>query len=248
MKNDIVRKGNNEQSYKHKKFKQQRKAWFNCLKRIITCVYRRPQFVYLGEKPTKQSIIISNHEGKHAPLTLEMYADFPIRFWGTSEMNSGLKQLYRYQTKIYYHQKKHWNLQLAKIICLIVSPLTNLYYKGLNLISTYPDHRLRHTIKESLQVLKDGGNIVIFPEKSENGYFQELKGFYKGFLLLAEICKAKGIDVPIYVSYLKVKEKKYIFDAPIMYSELANKKLSRDEIVDSLLKRCNELGKIQFDN
>ena len=68
------------------------------------------------------------------------------------------------------------------MFCLIASPLTNLFYKGLNLISTYPDGRFRNTIKESLTAINNGENVVIFPEKSTNGYQANLEGFYGGFV------------------------------------------------------------------
>lgn len=232
---------------KTKKFQQDRKAWFRFMKKLMVCRYKEPRFVYLGEKPTHGSIIISNHEGTDAPLSLEMYCDFPVRFWGTGEMNSGLKQLYNYQTKVYYHEKKHWNLFGARMFCLIASPLTHLYYKGLNLISTFHDIRFRQTLKESLEAIQNGDNVVIFPEKSDKGYLPELEGFYKGFLSFADVCKAKGIDVPIYVSYFQIKQKIYIFDAPVMYSELIKDGATRNEIVEKLLKRCNELGKMEFE-
>lgn len=232
---------------KPKKFKQKRKAWFRFMKKLMVCRYKKPTFVFLGEKPTNGSIIISNHEGTDAPLSLEMYCDFPIRFWGTGEMNSGLKNLYEYQTKVYYHEKKHWNLFLARLFCLVASPLTNLYYKGLNLISTYHDSRFRQTLKESLKAIEDGDNVVIFPEKSDKGYLPELEGFYKGFLSFADVCKAKGIDVSIFVSYFKIKEKIYVFDAPIKYSTLTQNGASRDEIAKQLLDHCNALGKMQFE-
>lgn len=236
-----------ERVKKPKKFKQKRKAWFRFMKKLMVCRYKRPRFVFLGEKPTHGSIIISNHEGTDAPLSLEMYCDFPIRFWGTGEMNSGLKNLYKYQTEVYYHEKKHWNLFAAKMFCLVASPLTNLYYKGLNLISTYHDSRFRQTLKDSLKAIQEGDNVVIFPEKSDNGYLPQLEGFYKGFLSFADVCKAKGIDVPIYVSFFKIKEKVYIFDAPIKYSELTKYGASRDEIAQKLLERCNELGRMEFE-
>ena len=133
------------------------------------------------------------------------------------------------------------------MFCLVASPLTNLYYKGLNLISTYHDSRFRQTLKDSLKAIQDGDNIVIFPEKSDKGYLPELEGFYKGFLSFADVCKAKGIDVPIYVSYFKIKDKIYVFDAPVKYSELLSDGSTRDEIAKKLLARCNELGKMQFE-
>lgn len=155
--------------------------------------------------------------------------------------------MYKYQTKVYYHEKKHWNLFLARIFCLIASPLTNIFYKGLNLISTYRDSRFRGTLDESIEAVKSGDNVVVFPEKSPNGYVAELEGFYAGFLVLAQLLEKEGIDVPIYVCYFKKKEKQYIFDKPIKFSELKGFCTTRAEMTNYLLERCNSLGKMEFE-
>lgn len=232
---------------KTEKFKQKRKAWFRCFKQFLKIRYKKSRFIYLGEKPTNGSIILSNHVGTDAPLTLEIYADFPIRMWGAHEMNSGLKKLYKYQTEVYYHQKKGWNLHFARFFCLLASPLTNLFYKGLNLISTYHDTRLRTTLDESFTAINDNGeNIVIFPEDSSDGYLDELKGFHAGFVMLAEKCFNSGIDVPIYACYFKKKERQYIFDAPAKYSELKAQFGDRNAIAKYLCERCNIIGKMEF--
>ena len=234
---------------KTKKFKQKRKAWFRGLKHILKIRYKKAQFIYLGEKPTKGSIILSNHVGTEAPLSLEIYCDFPIRMWGAHEMNSGLKKLYKYQSEVYYHEKKGWNLHLSRIFCLLASPLTNLFYKGLNLISTYHDTRLRTTLNDSFTAIKDNGeNIVIFPEDSSDGYCDELKGFHAGFVMLAEKCLNSGIDLPIYTCYFKKKERQYIFDAPIKYSELKEQFGDRNSIAKYLCMRCNTISKTKIES
>ena len=226
---------------------KKRKWWFRCLKKIMKVRYKKPRFVYLGEEIQDGSIILSNHEGTDAPMSLEIYLDKPIRFWGAHEMNSGLVKMYKYQTRVYYHEKKHWNLHLARLFCLIASPLTNLFYAGLDLISTYKDTRFKKTINESLETVKNGQSIVVFPEDSKNGYLAELEGFYAGFVLFAEACKRKGIDIPIYVSYFKKEEKIYVIDKPVLYSELVAECDDKKQIADKLRLRCNELGKMQFD-
>ncbi len=231
-----------------KKFKQDRALWYRGMKQMMKVRYKRPEFVFLGEQPTNGSIILSNHEGTDAPMSLEMYCQFPIRMWGTCEMNSGLRRMYKYQTQVYYHEKKHWNLHLARLFCLLASPLTNLFYKGLKLISTYHDANFFHTIKESFEAIEKGENIVIFPEKSPDGYEAELRGFYAGFVVFAQYCYKKGIDTPIYVSYFKKKERVYIFDEPIMFSELKSKFDDRDQMAEYLLDRCNKLGQIDLNN
>ena len=226
--------------------KKKRVWWFKILKQIMKIRYKKPAFIYLGEKFGNGVIILSNHEGTDAPMSLEIYNNSPTRMWGAHEMNSGLVKLYKYQTRIYYHEKKHWNLHLARLFCLLASPLTYIFYKGLNLISTYKDARFSKTIRESIEAIKKGENIVIYPENSEKGYLAQLEGFFAGFVVLADACKKKGIDVPIYVTYFRKSDKVYIIDKPVLYSELSSNGEKKNEIADKLRLRCNELGKMQF--
>ena len=224
---------------------KKRKWWFRLLKKMMKVRYKEPKFIYLGDKVTNGSVILSNHEGTDAPMSLEIYGNLPLRMWGAHEMNSGLIKMYKYQTRVYFHEKKGWNLHLARLFCLIATPLTNLFYKGLDLISTYKDVRFLKTIRESVSAIKQGDNIVIYPEDSNKGYLQELEGFFAGFVMLGDACLKEGIDVPIYVAYFKKKEKEYIFDKPIMYSELCKKYSTKEEKARVLCERCNELGKMK---
>lgn len=225
-----------------------KRVWyFRILKWIMRIRYKEPVFRYLGEEMTNGGVLLSNHEGTDAPLSLEIYSGKPIRMWGASEMNSGLVAMYRYQSRVYYHEKKHWNLWLARLFCLIASPLTWIYYSGLNLISTYHDIRFRSTIRDSIEAIEAGENIVIYPEISENGYLAELEGFHPGFALLVERLHKKGIDAPIFVSYFRKSDLTYIIDKPVYCSELLALGLSREELAARLCERCNELGKMEFD-
>lgn len=227
--------------------KKHRKLWFKILKGVMHIRYKRPAFVYLGESFGNGCLILSNHEGTDAPMSLEIYNPSPTRMWGAHEMNSGLRKMYQYQTKVYYHEKKHWNLHAARAFCLIASPLTNLFYKGLNLISTYHDARLVKTMRESLDAVKKGENIVIFPEDSTNGYLEKLEGFHSGYLMFAEVAKKNGVDLPIYVTYYRKKDNVYVIDKPILYSCLCEKYKTKEEISKYLLDRCNTLGQMPFD-
>ncbi len=243
MKTTILPEEKNEIKVTRKK----RKLYFRVLKKLMKCRYKEPAFVFLGEKIKTGSLILSNHEGTDAPLSLEIYLDAPIRMWGTGEMNSGLVALYKYQTKVYYHEKKHWNIHLARLFCLIASPLTYLFYSGLDLISTYHDTRFVKTIRESIDSVKNGDNIVIYPEVSEKGYLPVLEGFHEGFVTFANMALKKGIDLPVYVTYFRKSDGTYIIDAPIKFSELCKNGESRAEIAKKLCDRCNELGQMQFE-
>lgn len=220
-----------------------RKKWFKIFKGFLKVFIRKTEFVFLNEKLDGPYIILSNHSAASGPLGYEIHYQDPFRFWGTFEMNSGLKSTYNYLTNNYYTKKKHWNLHLARIFCLIAAPLCNLFYKGLNLISTYPDTRFRKTLKESIKTLQSGTNLIIFPEASENGYFDELTLFHEGSVVFLEYCRKHQINVPVYVAYFNKKKRKCYLDKPIYINDLLNMNLTRIELSKVLCDRCNMLGK-----
>ena len=232
----------------NEKFHDIRKPWFRFVKKIMRLFVKESEFIYLGEKIDEPTIILSNHVGTSAPLAWELYGNIPFRFWGASEMNDSLVSLYKYQTRVYYHEKKHWNLHLARLFCIIASPLTYMFYRGINLISTYRDIRFKKTVSESIKTLEDGKSVIIFPEISDKGYLDVLEGFHPGFTMLGSILLKKGMDTPITVAYYKKSEKRYIVDRPVMLSDIFKEGVSREEIAKQLCDRCNQLGQMDFNN
>lgn len=221
-----------------------RSGWFRFLKGIIKIFVHKPKFVYLGEKVNGPSIVLSNHQGAVAPVKWELYADFPFRFWGTYEMNNGLKSTFKYLKNVYFFKKKHFSKFVSAILAFFACPFANLFYKGLNLISTYPNIELKKTITESVKTIKNNQSLIIFPEDSSTGYHKKLSEFIAGFVVLANRCLKLGFDLPIYVSYYKKKEKEFIIDKPVMFSELEKKKQTRKEIAKLMCNRANELADI----
>lgn len=221
---------------------QNKKKSIGLLKRIIKIFYKKTEFIYLGEEIEGPSIIICNHEGSKSPLSWDLHSGKNVALWGTYEMNSGLKTNYPYLSKIYFHQKKGWNLFLARLFCIIASPVTNLIYKRLDVISTYPDARFKKTIKQSIKYLKEDRNIVIFPEMSETGYFKKLIGFHEGVVFFLDLLKKRGIDVNVYVSYYNKEKNVCLVDKPEKYSKISENYLSRKDLAQKLCDKCNSLG------
>lgn len=224
--------------------RNKRPLWFRSYKGFMKLFKKETNFVYLGKKIEAPSVILSNHVGTSAPLSFELYMDEPLRFWGASEMNSGFCSMYRYQTRVFYHEKRGWNLHLARIYCLLATPLTNLFYKGLNLISTYHDTRFLRTLRESDAALRKGQNIVIFPEISDKGYLDVLEGFHLGFLALLKHAYHRGLDLPVYVTYYHKKTNTHVIDAPVLFSSLLERGEGDEALARRLCDRCNELGRM----
>ncbi len=237
-------------SKKMKKLKPKKDSLlFKLYKAFIKLFKKKVKYYYLGDKFDKSSLILSNHESTKGPLAWEFYCDKKVRFLGNEEMNSGLLRMYKYQTRVYYHEKKHWDLFLARLFCLLATPLTWLFYSGLHLISIRDGAALRRTINAAYISLNDfKENLVIFPEDSTKGYLEELEGFKHGFLLICEYAYKKGLDLDVVVAYYQRKNNLCVVDSPIKYSTLLSKYQTRDKIAEALKDRCNELGKMQFND
>lgn len=225
---------------------RQRKAWFKALKCVLRLFIRKPRYLLLGEGFCDKGIILTNHVGSLGPLTQELYFPKYFRFWGTYEMNSGVKSVYKYLSQIYFYQKKHWSKGMSKFLGFIVAPFANMFYKGLNLISTYRDYRLRQTLNESIKTLQENQNLIIFPENSADGYHDNLKECFAGFVVLGKMCLKQGIDVPVYTSYFRKKERIVVVDNPIMMSKLLDAGLDKKEIAENVRNRMNELGSMDI--
>lgn len=222
--------------------KERKKRWFGFVKKIIRVRYKKTKFIYLGEEISNGAVIVCNHEGTDSPMAWEMYSGKPISFWGAYQMNSGVRTTYPYLSKVYFHQKKGWNLFLARLFCIIAAPISSMFYKGLDVISTYQDGRLKKTMKESAEHLESGKNIVIFPEKSETGYHEKLEGFHGGTVLFLELQKRKGIDTTVYSAYYNKEKNICLVSAPKKFSEIEMGCLNREEIAQKMCDECNALG------
>lgn len=227
-----------------KNAKNNRKLWFRCLKTIMRIFARKPKYIYLGEEYNGPAIILSNHAGAKGPLAHELYTKKAIRVWGTYEMNSKLCDVYKYLSNIYFYKKKHINIHLSRFISIFAAPVLYVFYRGLQLIPTYPDYRFRTTLKQSIKALEDGQTLLIFPEDSSNGYHDVLTEFKPGFIYLSQYAYERGHDLPIYIAYFQKKSRKLIFDKPVLYSELLKLNLTNEELLIKLCDRCNELGKM----
>ncbi|MBQ7364848.1 MAG: hypothetical protein IJW46_04550 [Clostridia bacterium] len=219
-----------------------RKTWFNRVKKIIRLFVKPTRFVTLGEEIEDGSIIVCNHSGAGAPLAWELYSDHQFRFWGTYEMNSGLRSVYRYLVHTYYVQKKKWNILAARLFSLIAAPFATMFYAGMNLISTYRDTRFRKSLAESFVTLERKESLVIFPEDSSDGYYDVLKSYHAGVVLLASLCLKRGMDLKLYVAYYQRKTKTCVVSKPVRLSSLFRDGATRDEIARRLCEECNALG------
>ena len=117
-----------------------------------------------------------------------------------------------------------------------------MVYKGIKLIGTNPDARLKNTLKKSIKVLNDNKAILIFPEDSNEGYLDEMTHFFPGFVILSEYYyKMYNEDLPIFPIYYKRDKKKMVVGEAIYVQDLIKQGMDREEIAQYYRDAVNNL-------
>lgn len=112
----------------------------------------------------------------------------------------------------------------------------------MKVIPTYTDLRLMKTLKISADTLNSNEAVLIFPENSDNGYFDVLSEFNAGFVALSMFYHKKyNYDLPVYPIYFSSKYKMLLIDKPQYIQEFVKKGYTREEIAEWFKKRTNEL-------
>ena len=225
---------------------QKKKLWFRFIKFFHKIFVKKPEIIYLGERIQEPSLVLCNHVGSSGPTVWELYMD-NVRFWATHEITEGPVSIYHYLSEVFFLQKKHWSKAAAKTVGFLLAPWMALYASGWELIPSYRDMRLSRTIKITVDIFKEGGNVLIFPENSSEGYHDELQSVHSGFCLAGEAALRSGIDPDLVFAHLgKGKDRRLIIDAPVKFSALKERFGSRDKIAEYALNRINALSWYQI--
>ena len=204
-------------------------------------LYRSKLESQIENLPDK-AIIVSIHAAKKGPIAISMTYPKFAAMWGHHGMLGNYRERFSYLRNVLYIQKMHKNKFVATLKALYEAVFSIFIYKGMKIIGTYTDMRLLSTIRNSMGVLDEGASVIIYPEDSSEGYFDEIRSAFPGFVMLAETYyNKKGEDVPVIPAYISTKNKRFIVGEPKYVHELQKLGLSRQEVADVFKDAINEL-------
>jgi hypothetical protein len=211
------------------------------LKAILRLIIKKPRILGNTDIPD-QAILLANHNGAAGPFILSLY--FPRLFvpWGAHPMTEGYSSRWRYLYHIFYQQKLKYKRFPAFLLATLFGIISKRLYVGMHVIPTYQDSRLLSTYSISMEHLDCGNPILVFPEESEEGYFEVLSKYNAGFVVLAKTYLSKRqVDLPIYPIYFSKKEGIILVGDPEPIGKLLSSGMSRDEIAEHFRARTNAL-------
>lgn len=229
---------------KQKKFKPPRKKqpFFFLIKKILKLFYKKPKIMRTSGEIAEGSIIVANHCSMKGPVVYELYLPAFNAKWGAGEMLGDYKTRFRYLRDVYFMQKKGHGKAFASFLAAFDAFFSIFFYRGMKFLPTWRDARFAKTIVNTIDVLKDGTSVLIFPENSDDGYKEVLTEFYPGFVSLAEqYYKKTQKDVPVYPVYYHDKKGIMVIGEPCYVQDYLKKGFTRAQIAEEFRKKVNEL-------
>ena len=240
----MKKKQKNEKLKEFKLPKNRRQPIF----KFFSAILLKPLFRVKTQSKIKslpdKAIVVSIHAAKYGPMSLCMSYPKYSAIWGHHAMLGSYKDRFKYLRDVLYVQKMHKNKFISTIKALFEAFFSIFFYKGMKVIGTYTDMRQLSTIRNSIGVLEENASVIVFPEDSSEGYFDEIKSAFPGFVMLASIYYSKtGEDVPVIPAYVSRKrgKKRLVIGEPRYVHELELNGKSKQEIADILKDDINAL-------
>lgn len=231
-----------KQTFTYKITYPKRRPFFNLILMIGRWIKKKPKLINRNDALPKQAIFISNHSGASGPMNLALF--FPAFFvpWGAHPMVGNYISRWRYLYFVFYRQKLGYGKVRSFLIATLFGIISKRLYRGMDLIPTYEDMRLKTTFRKSEMMINNQKSILVFPEDSSQGYHDHILKYHEGFIAFADYYYQKyNMDLPIYPLYFSKKLNIILIDKPQSIRELYAKGLDRTGIAHHFKDCTNHL-------
>lgn len=175
---------------------------YKIIKGLVRLFYGNMRVEGLENLPESNAIIVGNHTQMNGPIAGELFMPDNCDIWCAGEMMNR-KEVPDYAFSDFWSQKPKWTYPFYRLLSYIITPLAVFIFNHARTIAVYRDMRIMSTFKASLKLLKEGKNILVFPEKDEK-HNNILYQFQENFVDVAKLYHKKyGIEltfVPMYIA------------------------------------------------
>ena len=177
-------------------------ALYKIIKRLVRVFYPKTAVVGAENLPQEPCVLVGNHTQMNGPIVSELYLPVERYTWCAGEMMH-LKEVPAYAYRDFWSQKPGWIRWFYRILSYLIAPLSVCVFNNANTVPVYHDARIITTFRDSIDLLKAGASLVIFPEH-DKPYNNILCDFQDKFIDLARFYyKKTGVElsfVPMYIA------------------------------------------------
>lgn len=166
-------------------------------------------------------VFLGNHAEIYGPIASALCFPVPVRFWVISKMMFRKQDVRAYLYENTFSKKTYLPVFVRKLLSWYLGWLSVNVMNALRAIPVYRDSpmKLRETLRESINALENGENLMIFPEHPEGKYVKGgISELSPGFLMLAEAWwKKNGKKLRMMPVFANRGKRTFTFGNEILY-------------------------------
>lgn len=217
---------------------------FKVLRFFVKTFYRKPEIVGAENLPDEPCIIVGNHTQMNGPIIGELYLPGRNYVWCAHEMMDK-NEVAEYAFRDFWSFKPRYIQWYYKLASHVIVPFSVCVFNNAHTIPVYHDTRAISTFREAVNKMKDGYNMVIFPEYNKK-YNNILYDFQDKFIDTARFYrKQTGREVKFVPMYVAPRLHKVFFGEGVSFDSSAPVKDERQRIKTELMNRITALAASQ---
>ena len=179
--------------------------------------------------PTEPAVVVANHCQMYGPIAGEFYGPKKKRIWCAAQMMTW-REVPGYAFEDFWSKKPRSVRWFYKLLSYLITPLAVLIFNNAHTLPVYRDTRIIGTFRRSVESLREGESLVIFPEHDAagNGILWE---FQDRFVDVARFyyreTKKELSFVPLYIA---PRLKKMVYGTPVRFDASAPAPQERERI------------------
>ena len=214
---------------------------YRLIYRVIWLV--SPKYKLFGTEnlPPEPCVIVGNHCQMYGPIAAEMYMPRAHYIWCIGEMMNR-KEVPSYAFQDFWSKKPRRIRWFYRLLSHLIAPLAEYIFTHAHTIPVYRDARVMTTFRQSLDRLKEGADVVLFPEKAEP-YNTILCQFQEHFVDLARLYNRRTGEAVCFVPmYTAPRLKSIHFGEPVRFCPEADIAEERTRICRALLTSISDMA------
>lgn len=184
--------------------------------------HRMVNLDHIREDSENPIVFLGNHAEIYGPIASALCFPVPVRFWVISKMMFDKKDVRAYLYENTFSKKTFLPVFVRKLLAWYLGWLSVNVMNALNAIAVYRDSpvKLRQTLRESVEALGQGENLMIFPEHPDGKYVKGgISELSPGFVMLAEAWwKKSGKNLRMLPVYANREKRTFTFGQEIQYN------------------------------
>jgi hypothetical protein len=191
-------------------------------------------------------VFLGNHAEIYGPIASALCFPVPVRFWVISHMMGRSRDVRAYLYENTFSKKTYLPVFVRKLLAWYLGWLSVNVMNALRAIPVYRDSpmKLRQTLRESIDALAQGENLMIFPEHPEGKYVKGgISELSPGFLMLAEAWwKKSGKKMRMMPVFANREKRTFTFGNEIVYEPENGYASEQERILEEAYRQLSDLS------